>query len=291
MNKTMRFFTGMLLLCVVGIIVYFYLSAYEQQKAEKEKYRYWNELVAKNPKPKNISQEDFIAKNKEGYCWRDEKYYTKEELKVKAMVSLIEKRLQIVELFKKGKAINRMQEEVIGGTAAFCGKNNCGIWFSPIKLSKSEMQSKLNLIKLENPYPEAVIEQFFSLKINKSEDLENYFKTYGSRNYVLFERPFHSVVFTSDCCSILDENEFKGMHDKFNMTNRVDNLPENIGGIPEGYNLKYYRLYNHYLVSEYFWYSFLPYEYDLDFYSEKVIYLISNCGDVLYSPYYYYKAY
>ena len=68
MNKTMKIFTGMLLVCVVGIIVYFYSSVYEQQKAEKEKYRYWDEVVEKNPKPKNISQEDFIAKNKEGYC-------------------------------------------------------------------------------------------------------------------------------------------------------------------------------------------------------------------------------
>ncbi len=129
MNKTMKILIGVLLVCVVGIIVYFYSSVYEQQKAEKEKYRYWDEVVEKNPKPENVSEEEFIAKNKAGYCWRDKKYYSAEELKHKAMVSLTERMLTVVDLFKQDKAMNTVQLEVHAETAANCKrfKNSCGV--------------------------------------------------------------------------------------------------------------------------------------------------------------------
>ena len=55
---------------------------------EKSPYYFWNELMRKNPKPFNVSQEEFEAKNRAGYCWRDKKYYSKEELWYKAMKSL-----------------------------------------------------------------------------------------------------------------------------------------------------------------------------------------------------------
>ena len=55
---------------------------------KKSPHYFWNELMRKNPKPFNVSQEEFEAKNRAGYCWRDKKYYSKEELWHKAMKSL-----------------------------------------------------------------------------------------------------------------------------------------------------------------------------------------------------------
>ena len=82
MKRKNIFFSMILLILLAGVVSYFYLY----DKKEVDNYRYWNELVAKNPKPENVSEEEFIAKNKAGFCWRDKKYYSEKELKDKAMV-------------------------------------------------------------------------------------------------------------------------------------------------------------------------------------------------------------
>ena len=113
-------FLILIVLCLCNYAFLSYCSYNEKRQEQKrklaqenEKYRYWDELVAKNPKPDNVSQEEFIAKNNRGYCWRDEKYYTEEELKENAMVSLSEKMLLIIDLFRNGKVIDPLQEELI----------------------------------------------------------------------------------------------------------------------------------------------------------------------------------
>ena len=105
MNKAVKIFTGVLLLCATGLIAYYNFPVYEQHKTEKEKYHYWNELVAKNPKPENVSEEEFIAKNKAGFCWRDNKYYSEKELKNKAMVHFSKTFLHYIQLAKDEKLV------------------------------------------------------------------------------------------------------------------------------------------------------------------------------------------
>jgi hypothetical protein len=73
---------------------------------KKSPYYFWNELMRKNPKPFNVSQEEFEAKNRAGYCWRDRKYYSMEELWHKAMKSLTGRMIYENKFYWDNKVVN-----------------------------------------------------------------------------------------------------------------------------------------------------------------------------------------
>lgn len=88
----------------------------------------------------------FFEKNQKGYCWRDNKYYSEEELKSKAMISLAERMLTLIELYRKGKVIDPLQQEVIGNTSYFCKVKefNCGVFFIPKNYSEKYLVELYN---------------------------------------------------------------------------------------------------------------------------------------------------
>ncbi|WP_370386141.1 hypothetical protein ABW387_17180 [Snodgrassella alvi] len=73
---------------------------------ERPPYHFWYELLKNNSKPFYISQNEFEEKNREGYCWRDRKYYTKKELWHKAMKSLIGKIIYENKLYWENRTKN-----------------------------------------------------------------------------------------------------------------------------------------------------------------------------------------
>ena len=107
---------------------------------EKSPYYFWNELMRKNPKPFNVSQEEFEAKNRAGYCWRDKKYYSKEELWHKAMKSFTGRMIYENKLYWDNEVIDA------GGhprpTAADCKRSQgCRVWRIPINLTNQELKN------------------------------------------------------------------------------------------------------------------------------------------------------
>lgn len=306
----MGIFTGVLLSCVVGIIAYFYSPIYEKQKREEERYRYWNELVAKNPKPANVSKEEFIAKNKEGYCWRDKKYYSVEELKHNAMVSLTERMLTVVDLFKQGKAMNTMQLEVIAETATNCKryKNSCGVWASSEDYNGDELRNFLikNIAEvtsgIKTNLDEALLDKLKFKEIKSSSELNDYLNQEGDSNFVLFKNDYDSDVFLgSDCCSILTREQFNAVDLWFKSLMMQDVLSLS-HSVPLGFEITDYvigddySVGNYYLLTKYFDYSLIPeYVYNnnkqekytnIEFEDVREIYFLNNCGDVLFIPYY-----
>ncbi len=310
MNKTMKILIGVLLVCVVGIVTYFYSPAYEEQKREKEKYRYWNELVAKNPKPENVSEEEFIAKNKAGYCWRDKKYYSAEELKHKAMVSLTERMLTVVDLFKQDKAMNTVQLEVHAETAANCKrfKNSCGVWVSSENYNNDELKSFLvqNIPKIksemEDNLYEILSDKLKMKEINSSDEFNDYLNRKDYGDFLLFQNDFSlNAVFGKNCCSILTGEQLNNTVLGFKALIMQDVLSLS-HSVPLGFEITDYivgddyTVGNYYLLTEYFDYSLVPkYVYEnnkqikytkVEFEDVKEIYFLNNCGDVLSIPYY-----
>lgn len=294
MNKTMKIFIGILLVCVVGAIAYVNSPVYEQYKAEREKYRYWNELIDKNPKPWNVSEEEFIAKNKEGYCWRDKTYYSEKELKDKAMVSLTGKMLVLNELYKKGEVIHPLQEEVIAETASFCksSKTDCRVWFVPRNYSERDLIALYEKNK-ERIYQPEFIHEFNPKEVKRPEDLATYLQEFGSEGYVLLDQQYYPSVYGADCCSIIKnftladmgESEYKGLQEG------ADYLSIGWSELPE--NHMEYGVGNYYLHTNNFEYNVITIDgvTNFELRDYEYVYFLNNCGDVLYKPYYLHSKY
>ena len=78
MNKTYKYLLAIAALTAAGFGIYQYTAP--------DKYQYWKELIAKDPKPDGVSEKEYREKLRAGYCWRDRKFYTSAELHRKAMV-------------------------------------------------------------------------------------------------------------------------------------------------------------------------------------------------------------
>ena len=179
-------------------------------------------MVAKNPKPDNVSQEEFIAKNNRGYCWRDEKYYTEEELKENAMVSLAGKMLTQIDLYKKGRVVHPLQEEVIAETASFCktSETRCRVWFIPQNYSEDDLITLYEKNKERIEHDEFIYE-FNPKEVKQPEELAYYLQEFGSKGYMLLDQQYYPAVLGADCCSIIKnfkledidgDSKYKGLH-------------------------------------------------------------------------------
>ncbi len=286
MNKTMKILIGVLLVCVVGLVVY--LPFYKQQ----EKYRYWNELIDKNSKPWSVSEEEFIAKNKAGYCWRDKTYYSAKELKDKAMVQFISTLLNEIERARNEELI-KDGGEIEGGTKYYCKENKmgCSLWFAPGE-NKNEYLKKylLDNIPLFSRYDEELI-KFNAQEIIEPKDLKAY--SSNINEYALFGNSFmSSYVLGSDCCAVIYKDEFSKIAG-YREISGADNFSES-GEIPVGEIIENYGVGNYYLSVSYFYYisKIIGFDenkqaqYKRHFDDIKDLYFLSNCGDLLFKPYY-----
>ena len=292
MNKTMKILIGVLLVCVVGIVTYFYFPAYEEQK--KEKYRYWNELVAKNPKPENVSEEEFIAKNKAGYCWRDKKYYSEKELKDKVMVHFSETFLNYIKLAKEEKLV-RDGGDIIQETAFYCKKfdTECRLWFVPTDKTNQDFKKILLNDYRDSPHYMNFLQKLNAREIPVSETLADYMTLYDK--YALFHNGFdeQSLILGTDCCSIFKEADVrkisKGIIWGADNYSEESEIPTDIQDVTE------YGIGVYYLSVDFFSYRIEQQNYyaerEQDRYRAKFddmrdFYFLSNCGEVLFKPYY-----
>ena len=191
-------------LLVYGAFFYFSDIVNSRDDEKRDEYYYWHELVAKNPKPDNISQEEFIAKNNEGYCWRDKTYYSEKELKDKAMVSLVGKMLTQIDLYKKGRVVHPLQEEVIAETASFCktSETRCRVWFIPQNYSEDDLITLYEKNKERIEHDEFIYE-FNPKEVKQPEELAYYLQEFGSKGYMLLDQQYYPAVLGADCCSII----------------------------------------------------------------------------------------
>lgn len=111
---------------------------------ERSPYRFWYDILKKNSIPFNISQKEFEKKNREGYCWRDRRYYTKKELWHKAMKSLTERMIFENSLFWKNDVLDA--NGVKRWTSSDCkSQNNCRVWRIPLNLNNQELKKHIEV--------------------------------------------------------------------------------------------------------------------------------------------------
>lgn len=252
------------------------------------KYAYWEELIAKDPKPFWVSEKEYREKLRAGYCWRDKKFYTAEELQPKAMVGFAGR------LLGKAAALRADYTTTLAGnayTSEDCARNKkaCRLWFMPQDYT-NEQWDKLFLAE-KNPTDHALLAKYPEKEIKQAEDLENYLTQYDNRGFTLVFRGAGGggTVYGSDCCKVLSKAEAEPMIQKGNFVTYLEDarvFPEN--HIPADVVIGDYGVGNFYLNPKklvpnlYHWKKNVD-TYQTD-YSELL--LMNNCGDILWQPYY-----
>lgn len=291
MNGMKKFYLGFfcLILFIVGIVWY-----YPIYKAESDPYRYWNELIAKNRKPENVSQAEFVAKNKEGYCWRDEKYYSEKELKDKAMVHFSETFLHYIKLAKEEKLV-RDGGDIVGESAFYCKKSDagCRLWFVPTDKTNQDFKNILLNDYRDSPHYIKFLQKLNSKEVPNPKTLADYMTSHDK--YAIFHNGFEEqyIILGSDCCSILKEEDIKKISKS--ITYGADNysqqseIPADIQDVTEYGIGVYYLSVDHFsyrIAQENYYAEREQDRYRAYFDDRRRFYFLSNCGDVLFKPYY-----
>ena len=285
-SKIKPFFLIFVVLCLCGYRIFSYFSDQENI------YYYWDKILDKNSKPFHISQKEFVTKNREGYCWRDKKYYSEKKLKNKALVQFSStllneiKKARNEELIKDGGDIERE-------SAYFCKKDKvgCNLWFAPGRHTTEELkQYLLNNIPF-SPRDEEELRKFNVKEIVNPDNLEmniNFFT-----EYALFGNSFlTSYILGSDCCSVITKQEFSKIKG-YRIISAADNFSKG-GKKPSEVIAEDYGIGNYYLSLNYFYYDMelldslenRDFKYARRFRNIKRVYFLSNCGDLLFKPYY-----
>ena len=256
---------------------------------KKSPYYFWNELMQKNPKPINVSQQEFEAKNRAGYCWRDQKYYSKEELWYKAMKSLTGRIIYENELYWHNETLDMDGKKEF--TSDDCkNSNSCRVWRIPINLTNQELK---NFIGSGERYRNKVD---YLTKIQQSEVYifatdQNFIEAnFTSKNFILIKRTSGSVIYGTDCCTLLTKSEWSLLKDNYKLfyaqTNEGTFVKE--ARIPANTNLNEWGVGNYYLTVN----GFNPLSFEENsFYEFNRVFILNNCGDVLYKPFYYLDPY
>ncbi|MFD1805347.1 hypothetical protein ACFSAV_02995 [Pasteurella oralis] len=252
-------------------------------------YSYFNQLVSKNSKPFFISQAEFVKKNKDGYCWRDRKYYSLDELKDKAMVQLSS--ILLYEIYSaRNEKLVKDGGEIEKESAYFCKKNKevCSLWFVAGDYTNEKLKKYLlNHFPL-SPINKEVLEAFYANEVITPEYLEDYIS--NGNQYALFGNSFlNNYMLGSDCCAVIKDKppEFKN----YRLITGESNFSKR-GNIPEKVDIKAYGIGIYYFYLDYFYYfvseSFEggKHHYVREFNDIKDVYFLSNCGDILFKPYY-----
>lgn len=248
-------------------------------------YRFWNELLKKNPKPFNVSQEEFEAKNRAGYCWRDRKYYSKEELWYKAMKSLTGRMIYENNLFWDNEVLDA--EGKRSWTSADCERwNSCKVWRVPVTLTNQEFKAYIG-------DGEHYREKVDGLK--NAENVQSYMYT-SDKNYIndefklkdfilIHDNIEGTTIYGKNCCSILNKTEWSVIRKNYNLyfvKSQMGTFVEE-SKIPEDLNIDSWGVGNFYLSVTNFT---IGDRRELPDKPNNVFYL-NNCGDILYKPFYF----
>ncbi len=268
-----------------------------------DKYEYWNQLIAKDPKPQGVSEAEYREKLRAGYCWRDRKFYQPEELHQKAMISFSEKLITEAAKYRHDETTNQ------GGhayTSADCKrrKADCHVWVIPKDYTNEQWDKKFQTEI--HPADKNLLTKFNAKKIQTSSELKSYLSNYNYEKFTLNQRFLNGQrVFGSNCCQVIPANKIE--KDLINKPLVTSYIPE-FGDlhlenhIPHEIHVKDYGVGNFYLKT-----NELVTELKGDLYGEDLtlekksyrkigfgefkninpnIYFLNNCGDLLWKPYY-----
>lgn len=185
---------------------------------ERPPYHFWYELLKKNSKPFYISQNEFEEKNREGYCWRDRKYYTKKELWHKAMKSLIGKIIYENKLYWENRTKN-MDGKFLPTYGQCTSSNNCRVWQVPIDLTNQKLN---NYIGVQNNYLDNInklikLPEVQTFTYDSDKNYINY--NFGLEKFILIHRRTSEdsiELYGSDCCTVFNKSEWQLMKKRKN---------------------------------------------------------------------------
>lgn len=260
-----------------------------------DKYAYWKNLMAKDPKPEGVSEAEYREKNRAGYCWRDRKFYRPEELRQQAMESFVEKLLAQAEAFQANRTTNQ------GGraeTASACARSetDCRVWFLPQGYTNAQWDKLL--LEMEDPISEEQLRAFGAKEIQSSADFRAYVAHQQAKPYSLNRRDYDAPnnLFGSDCCTVLPKEQVLPRVRPNELTTHLEDaeiLPEN--RIPDKVDIRDYGVGNFYLEVRQLMtssdsvkaQSVKPQKKETFQIEYPYIYFMNNCGDILWQPYYY----
>ncbi|WP_239423242.1 hypothetical protein [Snodgrassella communis] len=261
---------------------------------ENSPYYFWNELVKKNPKPSNVTQQEFEAKNRAGYCWRDRKYYSKDELWHKAMKSLTGRMIYENKLYWDNKVVNDNGDYL--PTEGDCARwDGCRVF--KISMNPDKEKFLRNNIENENDFWKGID---ILIKHNEAESFifasdQNYINDdFKLKNYILIHKlddpAYLSVYDSNNCCTVLNKSEWslirKNYILKYAGFDAVAFMKES--KIPIDIDINSWGVGNFYFDVTYSESISVPEFVAKDksetFKGSRRVYLLNNCGDVYIKP-------
>lgn len=224
----------------LGVIIISLISSISYYKFYYLKYvapyRFWNDFLAKDKKPLFVSLKEYQDKNEQGFCWRDKRFYSKEELKEKAMKSLLKRLSYGMNIYRTGRELNTNSQLQFENKSR-CRHKKDSNKYCYILAINGEMtnQEFIDLITdiPSNDYNE-VLKNSRYWKIFNERIIENNmnleapqkWQTYSNesdvdknivdikKNTILVEKRLydHNHFYGSDCCNVIDRNEFNQLN-------------------------------------------------------------------------------
>lgn len=257
MKNGQKIAIGIIAILMVSIVVSasYYKFYYLKHIAP---YRFWNDFIAKDKKPLFVSLKEYQDKNEQGFCWRDNRFYTKEELKEKAMKSLLKRLAYGMNIYRSGKAVGGANYQFQLEDEWHCdyrNKYNNGKYCHILAIN-GEMTNQ-EFIDLINEIPSPYHKNFYGLPTNskygqifnnrtvgKNTNLDNpeKWRTYLNesdvdnkvfdfkRHAILIEKHSydHNHFYGSDCCNVIDKSEFKQLSDYHLSNGRMTSDDDNV---------------------------------------------------------------
>ncbi|WP_156956523.1 hypothetical protein [Stenoxybacter acetivorans] len=286
-------------------------------------YRYWYQLVDKNPKPWNVSFEEFSRRNREGYCWADRKTYTKEELNNKAIISYVKMELLKMQSLKEGwirEAGGGYEERSYLGrffSESGCGRFGCKVlMISPLLINRSPVFEKAQKLMQENVQKNIEINQEFSfnlydkdrlnlidelkevnsIEIKDDHDFLSYIKNHNDfiiagmeKSNIVLSLMFNKSIFiVSNQDKDINQEKLRIYNSGIDEYFPDSSIPKNIDIHDYGVGLYYFFPKKIYLYEK-------KYTQEngkeilfknLDNLDNSIYYAINNCGDLLIKPEY-----
>ena len=255
---------------------------------------FWHMVVKKNHKPFDMALTEFETKNREGYCWRDRRYYSKEELWFKAMKSFVTRMLYENQFFMQYEPLDAGDDPLPAGE--YCRRENgCVVTIfsknlDEQKLIRNRLVNKNNLELHKKPFIDNDVVRIFKSATDKNFINEDFkFDNYTIYHKSIFSRS--SVFDSENCCYILNKSEWFLLKNKYTLK-EYEKFNEAFGQetvIPDNIDINSWGIGNFYFAVTASRprddHSFTDHENNLPKSPERV-YLMNNCGDILYMPYY-----
>ena len=283
MNKIYKYLLAIAALAAAGFGIYEYTAP--------DKYQYWKELIAKDPKPDGVSEQEYREKLRAGYCWRDRKFYTPEELHRKAMVSFAGRLLGETEAYKANMITNQGGRDYSTGADCVRHEKACSVWF--VSQDYTNEQWDRMFLAEKDPADGSLLAKYPKKEIRQENDLRNYLEQYDNKGFTLILRgpsKNGADVYGSDCCTVLSKKETEPIIKKDALITYLEGaaiFPEN--DIPQNINIQNYGVGN-------FYFKFTGVDPGLhrwnvnkertyQQYATEILFM-NNCGDVLWQPFY-----